>query len=123
MVNDGRLIVLGKASGRMPPGSSVAQGEARALVFVLSRVGGRLPVVSDSKAAISQAEAKSFRPSMHPVWDQVFPDRHRLSMEWIKSRQSCEDFVEAHGRSKQWMWEINNQADILCGMRSAEVDV
>ena len=60
---------------------------------------------------------------MHPVWDQVFPERHRLSMEWIKSHQSCEDFVEAHGRSKQWMWEINNQADILCGTRSAEVDV
>ena len=55
VVKDGRLIVLGKASGRMPPGSSVAQGEARALVFVLSRVGGRLPVVSDSKAAISSA--------------------------------------------------------------------
>ena len=55
VVEDGRLTVLGKASGRLPPGSSVAQGEASALVFILSRVGGTLRVLSDSKAAISQA--------------------------------------------------------------------
>ena len=55
VVEDGRLTVLGKASGRLPPGSSIAQGEASALVFILSRVGGTLRVLSDSKAAISQA--------------------------------------------------------------------
>ena len=80
-------------------------------------------MLSDSKAAISQAESKSFRPSMHPVWDHLYPERDRLLMEWIKSHQSCEDFVAAHGQSQQWKWELNNQADILCGQRSAEVDV
>ena len=123
VIADGRLNVLGKASGRLPPGSSIAQGEASALVFILSRVGGPLRVLSDSKAAISQAESKSFRPSMHPVWDHLYPERDRLLMEWIKSHQSCEDFVAAHGQSQQWKWELNNQADILCGQRSAEVDV
>ena len=123
VVEDGRLTVLGKASGRLPPGSSIAQGEASALVFILSRVGGTLRVLSDSKAAISQAESKSFRPSMHPVWDHLYPERDRLLVEWIKSHQSCDDFVPAHGQSQQWKWELNNQADILCGQRSAEVDV
>ena len=123
VIADGRLTVLGKASGRLPPGSSVAQGEASALVFILSRVGGPLRVLSDSKAAISQAESKSFRPSMHPVWDHLCPERDRLLVEWIKSHQSCDDFVAAHGQSQQWKWELNNQADILCGQRSAEVDV
>ena len=80
-------------------------------------------MLSDSKAAISQAESKSFRPSMHPVWDHLYPERDRLLVEWIKSRQSCDDFVAAHGQSQQWKWELNNQADILCGQRSAEVDV
>ena len=122
-VHEGKLIVLGKASGRLPPGSSIAQGEARALVFVLGKVEASSRVISDSKAAISQAEAKVFRPSMHPIWDHQFHRRGLLVMEWIKSHQTCEDYLAAHGPSHQWKWEINNEADILCGQRSAEVDV
>ena len=59
---------------------------------------------------------------MYPTWEGVFDQKRRLQPEWIKSHQTREAYIAEHGASDAWKWDINDQADKLCGKRSAEID-
>ena len=122
-VKGGQFCFEGQASGRLPQGATITQGEAAAMAFVLKVTTQEAIVIADSKASISQAESRKFTAAMHPIWNEVFEDRARLRLEWIKSHQLEEDFIRDHGLHHRWKWQVNSMADILCGKRSAEVDV
>ena len=53
-----KFVTLGSLSGVEPPGSSVTQGEAKALAQLLKHTEGEAQVAVDSKGAISQQESK-----------------------------------------------------------------
>ena len=61
------------------------------MAFVLKETTQEAIVIADSKASISQAESHKFTAAMHPIWNEVFEDRARLRLEWIKSHQLEED--------------------------------
>ena len=122
-VKGGQFCFEGQASGRLPQGATITQGEAAAMAFVLKVTTQEARVIADSKASISQAESRKFTAAMHPIWNEVFEDRARLRLEWIKSHQLEEDFIRDHGPHHRWKWQVNSMADMLCGKRSAEVDV
>ena len=122
-VKEGQFCFEGQASGRLPQGATVTQGEAAAMAFVLKETTKEATVIADSKASIAQAESHKFTAAMHPIWNEVFEDRGRLRLEWIKSHQLEEDFIRDHGLKHRWKWQVNSMADKLCGKRSAEVAV
>ena len=113
--------VVATLSGREPLGTTVTQGEAKALSVLLQRTSGPIQVVADSAAAISQAEAKTWKQSHWPIWGDSFEERHRLQTHWIKSHLTKEEFLASHERDSLWKWRVNQEADQLCGARSAEV--
>ena len=66
--------VVATLSGREPLGTTVTQGEAKALSVLLQRTSGPIQVVADSAAAISQAEAKTWKQSHWPIWGDSFEE-------------------------------------------------
>ena len=75
------------------PGSTVSQGESHALQVLLDRVPGEpLLVTADCKPAIRQAESSVF-----PSWHSSAEERRRLSVTWVRSHGSDQDFCAAFG--------------------------
>ena len=71
------------------------QGESHALQVLLDRVPGE-PLL-DCKPAIRQAESSVYRPAMFPSWHSSAEERRRLSVTWVRSHGSDQDFCAAFG--------------------------
>ena len=115
------FVTLGSLSGVEPPGTSVIQGEAKALAQLLKNTEGEAQVAVDSKGAISQQESNVQKSNHYPAWYGCFPDRGRLTCHWLSSHTTLESFLADHGESSSWQWHANQAADALCGRRALEV--
>ena len=114
------FVTLGSLSGVEPPGTSVIQGEAKALAQLLKNTEGEAQVAVDSKGAISQQESKVQKSNHYPAWYGCFPDRGGLTCHWLSSHTTLESFLADHGESSSWQWHANQAADALCGRRALE---
>ena len=115
------FVSLGSLSGVEPPGTSVIQGEAKALAQLLKNTEGEAQVAVDSKGAISQQESKVQKSNHYPAWYGCFPDRGRLTCHWLSSHTNLESFLADHGESSSWQWHANQAADAPGGRRALEV--
>ena len=108
------LEVVGTVKGAMQVGSSVAEGESRALCEAAKRTSGIIRGCVDNKAAIAQAEDVQLQQKWPHIWEaSVSPNRFQL--EWIKSHQSEDEFLSSRPPSEWWKWALNAAADKLCG--------
>ena len=94
-----------------------------AMVQLLAHTEGKAMVISDSRVAISQAEARIFKAAHWPIWQDRFYDRRRIRAEWIGSHQDKLAYLQEHGNDNLWKWQINDWADKLAEDRSAKVDI
>ena len=108
------LEVVGTLKGVLQVGSSVAEGESRALCEAAKRTSGIITGCVDNKVAIAQAEDETLQRKWPHIWgDSVPPDRYKL--EWIKSHQKEDEFLSSRPQSEWWKWALNDAADKLCG--------
>ena len=113
------LEVVGTIKGALQVGSSVAEGESRALFEVAHRTAGTVRGCVDNKAAIAQAEDETLRGKWPHIWDEpISPDRYQL--DWIKSHQTEDEFLSSRPQSERWKWALNDAADKVCGAWAAE---
>ena len=113
------LEVVGTLKGVLQVGSSVAEGESRALCEAAKRTSGIITGCVDNKAAIAQAEDETLQRKWPHIWgDSVPPDRYKL--EWIKSHQKEDEFLSSRPQSEWWKWALNDAADKLCGEWAAK---
>ena len=118
---DDDIRELGVISGVLGPGSTVPQGESHALQVLLDRVpGDSLIVTGDCKPAIRQAESSVYRPVMFPSWHSSAEERGRLSVTWVRSHGSDQDFCAEFGSQNLYRKRANDAADRLCRARATE---
>ena len=97
------------------------QGESHALQVLLDRVPGEpLLVTADCKPAIRQAESSVYRPAMFPSWHSSAEERRRLSVTWVRSHGSDQDFCAEFGIHNLYRKRANDAADRLCRDRAGE---
>ena len=112
------LEAVGTIKGALQVGSTVAEGESRALFEVAHRTVGTIRGCVDNKAAIAQAEDEKLQQKWPHIWgDYVAP--HRFQLEWIKSHQTEDEFLSSRPRAERWKWALNAAADQLCGAWAA----
>ena len=108
------LEVVGTIKGALQVGSSVAEGESRALYELAHRTSGTITGCVDNKAAIAQAEDEKLQSKWPHIWaEPVTTDRFKLA--WIKSHQTEDEFLSSGHRADWWKWALNDAADKLCG--------
>ena len=114
------LEVVGTIKGALQAGSSVAEGESRALYELAHRTSGIITGCVDNKAAIAQAEDEKLQSKWPHIWaEPVTTDRFKLA--WIKSHQTEDEFLSSGHRSDWWKWALNDAADKLCGAWAASI--
>ena len=113
------LEVVGTIKGALQVGSSVAEGESRALFEVAHRTVGTVMGCVDNKAAIAQAEDEKLQQKWPHIWGDFTPP-NRYQLDWIKSHQTEDEFLSSRPQSERWKWALNDAADKLCGAWASE---
>ncbi|CAE7214837.1 unnamed protein product [Symbiodinium sp. CCMP2592] len=113
------LKEIGTISGLLPPGSTVPQGEAYAIIQALKATTGSFDLTSDCQPAIRALQARKLTVQHDPDWGLVWQDRSRAQPTWVRSHCTPEAF-EKEFPSQQWRRVLNEKADSLAGRRAAE---
>ena len=102
----GKSVLIGSITGVLPHGSSVVQGETKALQVLHSRTIGAVDCSADCQPAIKIA-----RKSLDD----------RMSCVWIRSHSESSAFIKEFGADQLWRRQINVVADKLCGERATRL--
>ena len=113
-----RLVELGTISGMLPPGSTVPQGEAFAIIQAIQTTVGSFDLTSDCKPALRALHSRQLSIKHIPEWGPVWHDRGRVHPTWVRSHCTPEAF-EKEFPSQLWRRELNGLADELAGKRAA----
>ena len=101
------LTCVASITGFLPVGSSVAEGETRALFLLADSVEGLADVTCDCQSAIKKTQ--------HLI---------NLDCHWVRSHLSPEAFKKEFGEQQLWRMKANQLADTKCGKAAASlVDV
>ena len=112
----GALVCVGGVTGILPPGSTVAQGEAYAIARVCHHLTEVADVTTDCQAAARQQFAT---PKSWP-WVQARGREHLAKITWIRSHTQMEAFLAEFGPGQAWRRDINESADAACKTAARE---
>ena len=99
----GEPVLVASITGVLPYGSSIVQGEAKALQVLNSRTTGAVDVTVDCKPAIKQ---------VRNTLDS------RVSCVWVRSHLDQNAFSKEFGADQLWRKHVNGVADELGGKRA-----
>ena len=102
----------------LPPGSTVPQGEAFAIIQAIQATVGSFDLTSDCKPALRALHSRQLSIKHIPEWGPVWHDRGRVHPTWVRSHCTPEAF-EKEFPTQQWRRELNALADELAGKRAA----